>query len=137
MCLILDTNKFSEYVNPENQDMELVRKWMSKKGKIVYSPTLKLKQELEKHDKMRKQFEQFRENGKLNQIPEGEVEHDRRSLPQLKSDDPDIIALARVANVKLLVSSDKDLHTDFKEIVGGKVYQTRDHHHLLRQDTCS
>ena len=93
MCLILDTNKFSEYVNPENQDMELVRKWMSKNGKMVYSPTLKLKQELEKHDKMRKQFEQFRENGKLKQYPAREVEQDRRSLPQLKSDDPDIIAL--------------------------------------------
>ena len=133
MCLILDANKFSDYVNPNNLDMEPVRRWMKTRGKIVYSPTEKLKQELDRHEKMRLQFDQFRENGNLKQYPAHEVEMAKTKLPQLQSDDPDIIALACLAGVKLLVSGDTDLHADFKSIVGGSVYQTRNHSDLLRR----
>ena len=66
------------------------------------------------------------------------------------SDDPHIIALAMVANVKVLVvervyddprrpegrGRDSDLQEDFKNIVGGRVYQTKRHSRLLRKDTC-
>lgn len=136
MCLILDANKFSDYVNPDNIDMEPVRRWMRSKGKMVYSPTEKLKQELDRHEKMRQQFDRYRENNSLRQYPAQDVETVKNTLPVLQSDDPDIIALARVAGVKLLVSGDTDLHADFKSVVGGRVYQTRSHRALLRPDTC-
>ena len=136
MCLILDANKFSDYVNPDSEDMEPVRRWMTRSGKIVYSPTEKLKQELDRHERMRQQFVQYRQNDKLRLYPAREVETVKTKLPRLKSDDPDIIALACVAGVKLLVSSDTDLHADFKSVVGGKVYQTSKHSALLRPDTC-
>ena len=136
MCLILDANKFSDYVNPDSEDMEPVRRWMKSSGKMVYSPAEKLKQELDRHDQMRQQLDRYREDGSLRLYPAQEVETVKTKLPRLKSDDPDIIALACVAGVKLLVSSDTDLHEDFKSVVGGKVYQTRKHSRLLRRDTC-
>ena len=136
MCLILDANKFSDYINPDSEDMEPVRRWMKRSGKMVYSPTEKLKQELDRHDQMRQQLDRYREDGSLRQYPVQEVEMVKTKLPRLQSDDPDIIALACVAGVKLLVSGDTDLHADFKSVVGGKVYQTSKHSRLLRRDTC-
>ena len=136
MCLILDANKFSDYLNPEDENMEPVRRWMKSKGKLVYSPTEKLKQELDRHKKMRLQIDEYRKNGRLKQFPAQEVEMVKDRLPSLQSDDPDIIALAQVAEVGLLVSGDTDLHADFKAVIGGSVYQTRNHSRLLRRDTC-
>ena len=40
MCLILDTNKYGDFLEPKNQDMEPIRNWMkTRNGKIAYSPT--------------------------------------------------------------------------------------------------
>ena len=136
MCLILDANKFSDYLNPEDENMEPVRIWMKSGGKMVYSPTEKLKLELDRHQKMRLQIDEYRSNGRLRQYPALEVEKVKTKLPRLQSDDPDIIALAFVSGVKLLVSGDTNLHADFKNIVKGSVYQTAKHKDLLRRDTC-
>ena len=136
MCLILDTDCYSLYLELDNSDMQPVRKWMEGFGKIVYAPTEKLKSELYNHQKMRKQFDVYRENGKLKQIKPHEVDTKKESLSGLKSNDPDVIALALVANVKLLISGDNNLHEDFKSIVKGSVYQNRKHRHLLKRDTC-
>ncbi len=137
MCLILDKNMYGSFFDPKNADMEPVRKWMKKqKGKIVYSPTRKMKKELWNHGKMRIIFDNYRRAGKLKLVDKAAVEAEKKNLPELKSDDPDIIALARVSNVKLLVSADKPLHADFKDIIQGKIYQTRQHRRLLKRDTC-
>ena len=57
-------------------------------------------------------------------------------LPKLQSDDPHIIALAKVANVRLLVSDDKNLHKDFKAIIRGSIYQNSSHAGLLTKHLC-
>ena len=137
MCLILDTNKFSDFLDAKNEDMRPVRDWLNKgDGKIVYSPTLKMQQELERHEKMRKLFDQYRESGKLKIFVANEVDKRIRKLLNLKSDDPDIIALAQVSGVTLLVSNDVNLHADFGKIVGGKIYQNKNHKHLLKKKLC-
>ncbi len=44
MCVILDTNTFGRFRNPEDEDLEPVRKWLNQKnGKIAYSNTEKFK----------------------------------------------------------------------------------------------
>ncbi|MDE2724875.1 MAG: hypothetical protein OXI59_16005 [Gemmatimonadota bacterium] len=134
--MILDANKFSDYINPDDLDMEPVRRWMKSRGKIVYSPTEKLKQELDRHEKMRLRIDEYRNNGSLRQYPPQDVENVKTKLPKLKSDDPDIIALACVAGVRLLISGDTNLHEDFKSVVRGSVYQNRKHSHLLKPDAC-
>lgn len=137
MCLILDTNKYGDFLASENQDMEPVRNWMkTRNGKIAYSPTEKMERELNRHNKMREQFDRYRETNKLKLVPPNEVEQAMSSLPDLRSDDPDIIALAQASEVKLLISGDENLHTDFKRIVRGKIYQTQSHRRLLRNDLC-
>ena len=66
MCLILDTNRYGLFLDPNNEDMKPVRKWVdNKNGKIAYSPVGKMKDELEKYPKMRRQFEQYSRAGKL------------------------------------------------------------------------
>lgn len=137
MCLILDTNKFSDYLNPNKQDMEPVRRWIREKnGKIVFAHTDQMEKELSKHRKMHTKFHEDRENGRVVLINAKKVEDKKVDLPELKSNDADIIALALEANVKILVSGDIDLHEDFKSIVRGRVYQNRTHKHLLKRDTC-
>ena len=137
MCLILDTNRYGLFLNPNNEDMKPVRNWVDKKnGKIAYAPIGKMRDELAKYPKMRRQFEQYRRAGKLKNFLVEAIEQRKESLPSLRSDDPDIIALAQVSGVRLLVSNDKNLHADFKTIVRGKIYQTRSHKRLLRNDLC-
>ncbi len=133
MCIILDANKYSEFLNPKNKDMQPVRNWIKKGGRIAYSPTEKFEKELTIGMKL-KIFADFESNN-IKFCNKKSVERTQNSLQDLVSDDPHIIALAQVANVKLLVSSDKKLHADFKKIIKGNVYQNSSHAELL--DNCS
>ena len=81
-------------------------------------------------------FKEYRRSEKLKLFSEKKVEQAKKELKGLKFDDPDIIALAQVSNVKVLATRDKNLQGDFKKIIKGKIYQTKDHKHLLTQDTC-
>ncbi len=88
---------------------------------------------------MKKLFDTYRKYGRIKLFDKREVERNQSQLSGLNSDDPHIIALAQVANVKLLVSSDQNLHADFKNselIDSGKVYQTKSHSRLLSQSSC-
>ena len=143
MCLILDTNKYGDFLNPDNANMEPVRKWLSRGGKIAYSPTKKFEDELNSlNSTIRARFDIHKEAGEIKLFDKKCVEDRQRKLPgklpRLKSDDPHIIALAIVAKVKLLVSGDKKLHDDFKNhpSIKGKVYQNQDHEKLLTPDLC-
>lgn len=59
------------------------------------------------------------------------------STGECVSDDPHVIALARLSKVRLLCSHDQALHTDFRNprLVNprGHIYQSSAHDHLLRQ----
>lgn len=148
MCIILDTNTFSRFRNPEDENLEPVREWLREKnGKIAYSNTEKFQKEWKgKMDHWRN--EQMRA-GKFKLVPRSEVEKKESELKgRIKSDDAHIVALALVAEVKLLVSyyeidkrnqrGDKALFKDFtnRDLVGGKVYVRKEHKHLLTEDTC-
>lgn len=137
MCLILDANKYSDFLDPNNSDMQPVRDWLANKnGKIVYSPTEVMKKELDRHHRMKTRIDEYRRSGKLRQINKEKVDEAQTLLHNLRSNDRHIIALAKAADVKLLISNDQALHQDFKDIVGGRIYQDRTHEHLLTRDTC-
>ena len=142
MCVILDANMFGEFKDQDNEDMQPVWNWLEKKnGKIAYSNTKKFDEEWERGGvtdliKLLKQAE------KLKEIPAQDViKKENELIGKIESDDPHIIALAIVADIKVLVSSDRALHQDFKNaqsrrLVGGKVYQNKKHARLLKKDTC-
>lgn len=139
MCVILDANMFGEFKDQSNEDMQPVWNWLeNKNGKIAYTNTKKFDEEWERGGvtdliKILKQAE------KLKEVPAPNVQEKENELRgQIESDDPHIIALAIVADVKVLISNDQDLHQDFKNrnLVGGKVYQNKKHARLLTKDTC-
>jgi hypothetical protein len=68
-----------------------------------------------------------------------DAEQDRiSSSMDLRSDDPHVLALARISGARLLCSRDGDLHQDFRnaDIISrprGFVYQDASHRHLIRK----
>ncbi len=141
MCIVLDANMFGEFRDPANENMETVWNWLRKKnGKIAYSNTKKFEEEWERGG-VTNLIKLLRQSGQLKEIlPQGveAKENELNRTGAIRSDDPHIIALAIIANVKVLVSNDKTLHEDFKNrnLVGGRVYQTKSHSRLLRKDMC-
>lgn len=154
MCIILDANCLSDFKNESNEDMTPVRKWVyGRGGRIAYSPIAKLLSEWKRGGGL-ELFRDLSRANKLKMVPEEEVEKKQIDLKgELESDDPHIVALALVAGVKVLVvqrtkmeprkgkkrpkrSADTDLQKDFKRIVKGNVYQTKEHAHLLARASC-
>lgn len=138
MCVILDANCIGDFSNSANEDMKPVRQWLeSRNGKIVYSDTEKFKREwnIGGGYQLRRQLQR---RNKLKLVSVQDVEEKENELSRhIASDDEHIIALALIAQVKVLVSNDKKLIGDFKDhVTQGKVYQTKGHKHLLRKDTC-
>ena len=89
---------------------------------------------------MEEQLRTWRQAGKLKLVSRQWVQEKENELNgKIASNDEHVIALAIIANTKILVSGgDKKLHEDFKnpELVGGKVYQQKSHSHLLTKNTC-
>jgi predicted nucleic acid-binding protein len=139
MCVILDVNNIGKFNEPADEDMKPVWDWLDRQnGKIAYASTKKFEEEWERGGGIQLRRELQRRN-KLKEIPAQDVQEKADELEgKIESDDPHIIALAIIANVKVLVSNDRTLHEDFKnrDLVGGSVYQTKSHSRLLRKDTC-
>ena len=140
MCIILDANCIGQFKDRANEDMKPVWHWLDgKNGKIVYSNTKTFQREWNRGGGYNLERE-LRRNGNLKLVPNQDVIEKQNELKgQIQSDDPHIIALAIVANVKVLVSRDRALQQDFKNRqlgIGGKVYQEKKHAHLLTKDLC-
>lgn len=139
MCVILDVNNIGKFNEPADEDMKPVWNWLDRQnGKIAYASTKKFEEEWERGGGIQLRRELQRRN-KLKEIPAQDVQEKADELQdRIESDDPHIIALAVIAEVKVLVSNDRRLHEDFKNrnLVGGKVYQTKSHSRLLTKDTC-
>ncbi len=139
MCAILDADMYGRFLNPQNADMEPVRDWMNKHGKMAYSPTSRMEAELRRSPRMEKKFLEYSRAGKLKRFDKIKVSAFASKLESegLRTNDSHIVALAICGNVKLLISEDQMLHRDFKKKARGKVYQYKAQKHLLRKDTCS
>ena len=141
MCVILDTNTFHKFKNLDDEDMVPVWKWLdNRNGKIVYANTKKFEEEWERGG-MSHLRDQMMRAGQLKLVSEGVQEKADELKGKIASNDEHIIALALIANVKVLVSyreGDSDLFDDFKDknLVGGRVYTRKTHTHLLTKDMC-
>lgn len=144
MCLIVDVNVAKEvFGDTEEPDFAEVRKalFLSKAPvvRIVYGGLLR--EELLRVEDVRRALVLLDRAGRAWQVSDGEVEAETDLVEALRlcvSNDTHIIALARVAGVRLLCSRNQALHTDFtnKKLIDtprGKVYQNASHKHLIRQ----
>lgn len=136
MCIVLDANFFGSFDNPDNEEMVPVHRWLwGQNGKIVYADAPRVRREWERGGS--RLLERLRQDGRLKLVDRKRVEEIESGLEgRIRSDDGHVVALALAAKVDVLVSNDRALHQDFKEIVRGKVYQNRSHAHLLQRDTC-
>ena len=141
MCVILDANTFGKFRNPDDEDMAPVWKWLdNRNGKIIYSNTEKFESEWERGG-MNHLRDQMMRAGQLKLVSEGVQEKADELKGKIASNDEHIIALALIAEIKVLVSyreGDRDLFRDFKnrELVNGKVYTRKAHTRMLTKDTC-
>ena len=154
MCAILDTNAAHEVFPKTNKNRtEAGREffqWLNDKGKLVLGG--KLCEELNGVPGFLEWARQMNLDGKGGMVRkiincnDDRINEETEKLMndgQLASNDPHIIALAKVSGARLLFSKDKDLRDDFKDskIINkprGRVYssQTRDKRRFLNRHTC-
>jgi hypothetical protein len=101
----------------------------------------RLKRELIKNAQVRRLIALLDSVGRARQVSDSDVDTEEAALLQAEaclSDDPHVIALARVSDARVLCSEDVDLIADFrnKRLIDeprGKIYSRPAHAHLLRQ----
>jgi hypothetical protein len=110
-------------------------------GRMVFGG--RLAQELEESDSVRRFILKLNQAGRAIRVDDAIVNGEERVLSEtfdLASNDPHVLALARVSGARVLLTEDKALHSDFTnhQIISkprGRVYQTRDHEPLLHHDS--
>ena len=144
MCIIVDTNRLGAFLaEPADEDSRPIRKWLDRgAGSIVYSTGGGFKKEI--RGRVKAKLADYVRAGRAKLIPESRFVADERNLkacPELRSDDPHVLALARAAGVRLLYTADDNLISDFKDkrIISqprGKVYSGAHNAGLLTGSVC-
>ncbi len=134
MCIILDINQWGDFLSKKD-DMKPIHDWLKKRnGKLIYSNHKDFK-ELKPY---RRKLEEYKRSGQSREANIDKVENEIQKIDRslLQSDDIHILGLAKAEGVKILCTRDKKLHKDFKEIIGGNIYQKKEHQDLLTADIC-
>ena len=138
MCMILDVNMWSDFLN-QKETLKPVHKWLeNQNGKLTYSDHKKLQKEMTKEYRLN--LETYHQAGRTRFVPKKEVSKEISKIKKahtLKSNDIHILGLAKASKAKVLCTKDKKLEQDFKNIIPkGKIYKNNTHGHLLNIDTC-
>lgn len=158
MCLIIDTNCIGKLIRGHD-DMRPVMEWLmgndekgkkkKPRGNLTFSKTPKMEKEYfgrtasGKFQKLLKELEVIMPP---KVVPPEDVKAALHGLNYpLVSDDPHIVGLAIASGCRMLVSNDKNLHTDFKAVTKrkgrggqkGRVYQYKDQCDMLDSYSCS
>lgn len=139
MCVIIDANVAAGvFAKPTNPDFKPLIDWIVQKdGKMVFGGT-KNTTELNRVASASKRIREWARSGKAIQCRASEVDQEsERVKAHCLSDDPHVIALARLTRARTLCSCDQRLHTDFKNLAlvpppKGIIYQNGNHVHALR-----
>jgi hypothetical protein len=142
MCVIIDNNlAFQIFRDQPESDYLPVFNWLhseDKNGRLVYGG--RLRDELVKREGTRRYLRSLYQAGRAHLVPDSvvqEMESQVKETGLCRSDDPHVIALARISGARTLCSKDKTLHQDFKNprLISkpkGCIYQTANHARLLR-----
>jgi hypothetical protein len=140
MCLIVDANVASLVLaaRPHADFEPVTTALFNRRAVAVYGG--QLRREYERVTHVLRILVILDRQGSARAVPDLDVDKMTEQVVQegaCQSDDPHIIALARVSDVRLLCSRDRDLHQDFKDPKvlqpRGSVYQNRSHRHLIRK----
>lgn len=140
MCLILDANCLHKvFPSADEEFLPIENAITSGKAKLVYGGT-KLLEEYKRVAlawRMIVALDKAGRTRKVNDLKVDAMENSLMAAGQLQSDDPHVIALAKISGVRLLCSHDKNLHADFTDPhlmqPRGSVYQNASHKKLILQ----
>lgn len=144
MCVICDANATNRLVRPGSEEGKLLLDWIVEKGgQIVLGG--RLKKESYHNEKVRQLYSRLLDAGRLHLIPDDRVESETKILEErgdLLSDDPHVLALARISGARILFSYDNNLGRDFKnksliDHPRGKIFKSAAHRSLLQSSACS
>ena len=144
MCIIVDANRLGAFLaHPAGTDAALLRAWVDRGGRIVYSTGGAFAREVGR--RTRDRLLTYVRAGRATLVPRerfADDEHSLRADPDLRSDDPHVLALARATGVRLLHTGDADLMADFRnkkflDRPRGKVYSTAANAGLLATTRCA
>jgi hypothetical protein len=142
VCIIVDANVAClVFGNPPHVDYLPVFNWLydeRRNGVLVYGGHLT--EELCEVRAVRRWLVRLNQAGRAFGYPDEEIEPEQRRVERMKlcrSDDPHVIALARVSGARTLCSCNAHLYGDFKnkELIDkprGVVYRDASHEPLLR-----
>ena len=140
MCLIIDANLAgSVFSDTPTADFLPLIDWLTsprKDGKLVVGGHLA--KELDKIGSARRFVRSLQQAGRARSIPSDATDSETENIKtSCISNDPHVIALARLSGARILCSQDKNLHKDFTNtsLVStpqGRVYQNATHIGLLR-----
>jgi hypothetical protein len=139
MCVIIDASlAASAFAAPCSPDFTPLWDWVLRKdGCVVYGG--KLARELDRIREGALRLRQLSAAGKAHRMPDVAVSSEEKvvlSLGVCRSNDPHVIALARVSRARVLCSADRNLHADFTNPrllskPKGRVYQNANHARIL------
>ena len=144
MCIIVDANRLGAFLaDPPGEDAAPLRAWLDRGGRIVYSTGGVFAREVGR--RTRDRLLTYARAGRATLVSADRFADDERRLradPDLRSDDPHVLALARAAGVRLLHTGDADLTADFKnkkfiDRPRGKVYSSAANAGLLTATHCA
>ena len=142
MCIIIDANVASEISRGTDAAQPVVDWLTSGPGSVVAGG--RLTNELSKVRGITRFLATLKRAGRFRELDLPSVDKEEKhleALGTLRSDDPHIVALARLSGARLLFSQDKNLHADFRDrnLIAnprGKIYQNAAHSHLLGRNVC-
>jgi len=136
MCAILDANVAHEvFTTPQTEAGREFLRWLTRRqGRLVVGG--KLRRELARHRAAERWIVEGIRAGRVRAARNDDVDKLAKELAgSCRSDDPHIIALARISGARLLYSNDRALHQDFgdRDLLKhprGKVFSTLETPHL-------
>ncbi len=138
MCLIVDANLASAvFGDKPTKNFSPLIDWLTNKdGKLVVGG--QLAREVYRVAAARRFVRNLLQAGRARSIPDNITERETTFVSDLcDSNDPHVIALARISGARILCSHDKTLHKDFTNLglisnPKGHIYQNAKHKRLLR-----
>ena len=142
MCIIIDASVFGRFLRePPSEDAIPIHNWLNGKGRIVYSTGGKFANEIGR--KARERLLTYVRAGRAIEVKAERLHEEETALAeQIASDDPHVLALARVSGARLLYTNDANLMADFKnkrliDDPRGSVYTRAANAHLFRRAVCA
>lgn len=147
MCIIVDANQLGVFLaEPPHEDAAPIHQWLNRRvgaGTLVYSTEGKFACEV--GDNAKRKLEDYYRAGRAQLVPASRFAEDEAELKasgELRSDDPHVLALARVSGARLLYTGDNKLIADFtdRRIIQkprGRVYKGAANANLLTKSVCA